>query len=126
MAEIDPTKLYAIFRTLSSEVSKEKKIKQGAAQPPNRQSPSLTFRKGPPRDKDVLMTNLTRRLNEIKSDDNYKNQAPTIAIQEILLWEFGEDFINHPNFKQLTTSITHQVVTNKELKAYLDRFISEV
>lgn len=126
MPEIDPTKLYTIFRTLSSEVSKGKYIKPDAAQSPKQPAPSLSFRKGPPRDKEALMKNLIKRLKEIKSDENYRSKAHTIAIQEILLWEFGENMINHPNFKQLSTSIAQQVAASKNLNAYLEKFISEI
>lgn len=127
MTGIDPTKLYAIFRALSKEISEgNKSNKRDSTKAAERSARSLIIRKSAQRDKEVLRESIKRRLTEIKSDENYKTEAPVVAIQEILLWEFGEDIINHPSFKQLSTSVAQQVTSNKDLKDYLDKFISKI
>lgn len=128
MAGIDPTKLYAIFRALSTGISEGNKSgKRDSTKAAEKSAVrSLTIGKSAQRDKDVLRESIKRRLTEIKSDENYKAKAPVLAIQEILLWEFGEDIINHPSFKQLSTSVAQQVTSNTDLKDYLDKFISKI
>jgi hypothetical protein len=127
MAEIDPTKIAAIFRALSSEKSdKVTKRQKNAANNQEDAAPAVAITKVAPRDKTTLRKNIVKRLTSLKKDKNFSSKAPMATVQEILLWEFGEHIINHPDFNHLSQSITQAVAADKHLTAYLNSFIAEI
>jgi hypothetical protein len=127
MSDIDPTRLSAIFRTLSSKdlmKTNEGGNRANKSEIPNR---SVTVQKTTVKDKDDLKKSIKQRILKLKtSDENFSAKIPIITIQEILLWEFGEDIINHPDFNHLSLSITERVTKNGELMAYLQQLIAEI
>jgi|GEM_PF-5610420 len=87
---------------------------------------SITIQKTNTRSKEHLKKCIKHRLSKLKkSDTDFQAKATVVTIQEILLWEFGEDIINHPDFNLLSLSVTNQVAKNHELTAYLQQFTTE-
>jgi hypothetical protein len=127
MADIDPTRLSTIFKTLSSTDSLKVHAKgSSAAKKSEAPSQSVTIKKVESRDRNTLKNSLKQRLLKLKkSDTDFATKAPIAAIQEILLWEFGENIINHPDFNHLSLSVVKQVSTNSELMTYLQKLIAD-
>ena len=44
-----------------------------------------------------------------------------VAIQEIMHWEFGDDILNHPDFKNISTTIVSRIHESSEMaKQFMD------
>lgn len=125
MTKIDPSRLSAIFKSLSSVDSLKTPAQENGGQNLVETSPALSIQKNVPRDKEFLKKNIKEKLIQLKHQKgNFEEKAPLVAIREVLLWEFGEDFINHPDFNYFTQIVTDQVVGNEELLTYLKSLIS--
>jgi hypothetical protein len=128
MADIDPTRLSTIFKTLSStDAVKVHGKTNSATKQSDAPGQSVNIKKVESRGRDLLKNSLKQRLLKLKkSDADFERKAPIVAIQEILLWEFGDNIINHPDFNHLSLSVAKQVSTNTELKTYLQKLIADV
>lgn len=126
MQNIDPTRLSAIFKSLAtreSVIESKSETKQG--EPAIHSGPSLAIKKVAARDSDLLKQNLRSKLRKLKAQNtDFETKAPLIAIREILLWEFGEDILNHPDFNHFTQVVTREVSSSAELLAFLKSLIS--
>lgn len=129
MTNIDPSRLAAIFRGLSSTESQKKAIdkKQGIEQPNRDKVASVEIKSNPDRDKENLKQNIYARLSKLKAQDPaYRDKAPAIVIKEILLWEFGEGLLQHPEFNYFSQTIINQVKGHSELEAYLTSLVEAI
>lgn len=125
MPPIDPTQLSGIFKTLSPTEAikphgeKNKKISN------NTPSPSIEVKGTRERSKEELKKQLRYQLQKQKVEDkNFAANAPAIAIKEILIWEFGEDILDHPEFKHFSDIVFKELAANKELAAYIRNLIN--
>lgn len=127
MTTIDPTRLTSILRSLSvKEVGNKSNVADNNGQL-HEASPSLVIEKGKPRDKDQLRKNLRDRLTRLKKQGaDFEKKAPGAVIREILLWEFGENIISHPEFNHIANNISSQIQTSKSLKDYLVVLVKEL
>lgn len=125
MTNIDPTRLTAIFRALSATEAQKNQSAEGALEKKKTtSSKSITIETKAKRDKEDLKKALSMQLKKIKKEDpNFSTKAPIIAIKEILLWEFGEDLMNHPDFNFISQMVVDQVNTNKPMEDYLKNLI---
>ena len=120
MSEIRPSHLTAIFRSLNSNLNKTDQ--------PNKNKPPIG--KTPPpvkkvRNKEVLGAKIRERLGRLsKDDENFKKNASVIAIQEIILWEFGEDVLNHSDYKHIVSTIIKNIQDSKDLQHHLANLIN--
>lgn len=127
MSDIDPTRLSAIFRTLSSKDSTKMRDGKNNVNKSEIPARSVTIKKTNIRGKDDLKKKIKQRMLRLKkSDVDIETKMPIITIQEILLWEFGEDIINHPDFNHLSLSIAERVTKNGELMTYFQKFMTEI
>ena len=128
MNSIDPTRLIAIFRSLSAKES-NKNIsdnKRATSQTEN-QTVSVEMKGGARRDKETLKKNIHSRLSKLKvQDKHYQEKAPTVVIKEILLWEFGDNFLQHPEFQHISQTIINDVRNHSELDKFLRNFIKTI
>lgn len=126
MTNIDPSRLTAIFRALSStETYKSQSAESNPEKKKTSASKSISIEEKPKRDKEALKEILSIRLKKLKKEDpEFQKKAPLIAIKEILLWEFGEDLINHPDFNYISQVVTEQVNTNQPLHNYMEKLIN--
>lgn len=126
MSTIDPARLTSILRSLSV----KKLDKTNAAENKNHirdTSPSLIIDKTKERDKEQLKKNLRERLTRLKKQDpDFGNKAPATVIKEILLWEFGENIMLHPEFNHIASNIASQVDASKKLSDYLKVLVVEL
>ncbi len=121
MPEISPIRLAEIFRSLSSTTKRtEKKKSRKSHEPEPNRSPE------PVRDKTVLKEKLIKRLEKLDRDkSDYIEDASLITIQEIIIWEFGNEILNHPEFKIISSTIANNIVKSPELNEHMSLFISE-
>lgn len=125
MTRIDPARLTEIFRTLSSPTSQQaaqsKKPKARAA------SESDSSRSGAVRDMGELKSRMRQRLLRLKKESrNFEGEAPVVAIQEVLLWEFGEEIINHADFRHVTLNICEAIESSDALRAKMQQMFRDL
>lgn len=126
MTNIDPSRLTAIFRALSAtETYKSQSAEGNLDKKKTSLSKSISIEDGSKRNKEKLKQALSLRLKILKKEDpEFQKKAPLVAIKEILLWEFGEELINHPDFNYISQIVTEQVDTNKSLHDYMKKLIT--
>ncbi len=74
-----------------------------------------------------LKKNIYAGLSKLKwQDPNHRKKAPSIVIKEILLWEFGECLLQHPEFNYFSNTILNQVREHVQLENYLSELISMI
>jgi hypothetical protein len=127
MTNIDPSRLAAIFRGLSSTESQKTTVenKKTIDSTTKDKVASIDLKSSPQRDKETLKKNIYLRLTKLKNQDpsKFKEKAPAIVIKEILIWEFGDNLLNHPEFNYFSQTIINQVKGHNELEAYLSKLI---
>lgn len=130
MTNIDPARLAAIFQALSSTELKKKDLdasQQAAKNPTRDKVASVDVKPDLRRDKQTLKKNIYLRLQRLKSQEgDYFEKAPAVVIKEILLWEFGEDLLQYPEFNFFLQTIVCQVKGHLELETYLSALIANV
>ena len=121
MTEIQPTRLNAIFKTLSATSKKTEQAQRKVAAKPH-EKPAATQ----VRSKEDLSNRLRGRLKKLSKDsESFTKDATLIAIQEIIIWEFGDDILDHPEFKLIARSITEKIKESKELQVHMSKLINE-
>ncbi|MFZ5843953.1 MAG: hypothetical protein ACOY3E_13775 [Pseudomonadota bacterium] len=125
MTRIDPSRIAAIFQQLRTE-------KAGSPRPVNRG----TDNSGRPiaetatlqrRDPENLRHNLRQRLARLQNEGgNFAALAPEIAVREVLVWEFGDEVLNHPDFHQVAASVTRAIQANSKINAELQKLILQL
>lgn len=123
MTRIDPVRLAEIFRTLAS----QKKLPPVKAQTSNKTINKDRLASSRGRDKEVLKARLKNRLVILRDkSDDFATEAPFVAIQEIMSWEFGDQFLNHPEFKYITKSIVDSIDESPALTQHMNTLINEI
>lgn len=125
MTRIDPNRLAEIFRqlTLEKTASSRRAAKVGSkpAQTP------ATAAKRNVRDPETLRNSLRQRLLRLKQESPaFAELAPEVAVREVLIWEFGESVLNHPQFGEVASSVTMAIRTNRTISAQLRKLIAQV
>ena len=123
MSRIDPTRLTEIFRTLSSPASAQshKTKKQESDKDATKAKPAGV------RDLAVLKARMQQRLKKLKAESkNFENEATIVAVQEILLWEFGPDILNHSSFKHITLKICGAIGSSTHLNEKLEQMLKQL
>lgn len=124
MTTIDPARLVSILQALSFKniPNKQGVLNRGKS---TGAPVSLVIEKKNYRDKEQLKRNLRERLKRLKSQPDFIEKAPEVVIKEILLWEFGENFISHPEFNFISKNILSQVNSMDVLHKYMSEFIRD-
>lgn len=119
MPKITPIQLAEIFRVLSSassdvnksrDILKKKEVKRTK---PNAKT------------EEALKHSLSSALKKLQShSEDFEKEAPLAAIQEVMLWKFGEDAINDTDFRQVTESIAETIMADPKLNIHMSKLIS--
>ncbi|GGY84842.1 hypothetical protein GCM10011613_32360 [Cellvibrio zantedeschiae] len=126
MSIIDPTRITAIFKTLSVTSSDGANTHKSTIEKKAGAAASLKIDNSQERDKEKLKKNLQTILKKLKEQDNFEEKAPKAVIKEILLWEFGDEFFNHPQFNRISQTVSEQMLTKKHSKDYFFRIVAEL
>ncbi len=79
------------------------------------------------RDPDVLKMRMANKLRTLKRGSaHFIEEAPLVTIQEIMTWEFGDQFLNHPDFKHITQSIVTAIGCSPKLSRHLNSLIKNL
>lgn len=123
MTSIDPVRLATIISSLSLQT-------KNVCPPQNKKGErkSLDYDSAGTADYGALKSRLQQALTKVKKQGrkNYEEAAPKILVQEIILWEFGEDFINHPEYKQISEFVSQSITTHERLSKPLLNFLEDV
>ncbi|VUD61820.1 hypothetical protein TDB9533_02901 [Thalassocella blandensis] len=121
MPKITPIQLAEIFRVLSSassdvnksrDILKKKDVKRTK---PNAKTD------------EALKQSLSSVLKKLQSHcEDFEKEAPLAAIQEVMLWKFGEDAINDSDFRQVTESIAETIMADPKLNIHMSKLISSL
>jgi hypothetical protein len=121
MTRIDPIRLARIFGTLSS------KDKPAASKTHTSDKTVDKEQLSSARDEAVLKLRLRQQLQTLKQKSaNFSEEAPYVAIQEIMGWEFGDQFYSHPEFKLIVNSIVDSIKSSPELRTHMNAMITEL
>ncbi len=116
MSRIDRVRLAEIFRTLSSTSKPATKSDHG------HDEKSVHFKKddsGVSRESQ-LKANIKNRLAKLRNEaDNFEQEAPLAAVEEVLLWEFGSEILSDPDFKHISEKVSQSIVNAPELNKHL-------
>ncbi len=118
MSKIDTSRISSIFRTLSPTHAQKRNDRSDSAS-----TKDVNERK----DAEVLRAKLIDRVRALdKTSDDFVAHAKEATIREILVWEFGDEILNHPSFKQIASSITLLMSEDSTLNASFDELITDI
>ncbi len=129
MSTIDPSRLLAIFRSLSASESQKNAVEdqKKLGQARHEAVKSVDIKSNLQRNKEDLKRNIYLRLQKLKQQDpQFREKAPSVVIKEILLWEFGDNLLQHPEFNHFLQTIVSQVGGHHELDGYLAGLIEKM
>lgn len=76
------------------------------------------------RSSEALRARLRERLTNLKMvSGDFHEAAPIIAVQEILLWEFGERILERSEFESVSKKIAQTMLEDKQLASAIARVI---
>lgn len=125
MTRIDPSRIAEIFRSLASESAEQVRHNHHYAQhKPLAANPEKDSKS---HDKDVLRQRLRQRLQRLSQEDiDFAQVAPEVTIKEVLIWEFGDQVMNHPEFNLLATKVTRAMQGNEKIAFQLQKLIRDM
>jgi len=128
MSAIDPTKISAIFRALAIKASDQARLQESKKETELKSSPlSRAININRERDKEKLKKNLKQQLTKLKKvDGEYEKKASNLVVKEILLWEFGDDFIAHPLFNLISQNISEKLLSKKNAQVHFHKFLDDL
>lgn len=122
MPQIDPARLSRVLASLSKP---KERVHSNSAQHTREATADKTL-KGQ-RSPAVLRTRLQDRLNKLKqSSDSFHEAAPSIAVQEILRWEFGDSILENSEFARVAEKVTETMLEDKRLEEAISRIIDDL
>lgn len=123
MTRIDPNRLSEILRALAAAPAESVGRKTGV----NDNVETKRKTNVNQRDFNRLKEQLSRRLRVLRKDSpDFESEGPTLAIREILCWEFGEHVLEHPEFNRVTHSITSTMLMNLSVKQHMSRMLDQL
>lgn len=122
MSKISSSRIVEVFKTLSATATK------APASPPN-SLPKKGSRKKllDLHSEAALKDALRKRLSQLKaSSENFEKEAPLVTIHEVMLWEFGDEILNHPSYKEISLAVTEQLTANETMKKHMANMIESI
>lgn len=119
MTQIDPARISRIFRTLSTSAgSASAQAGSTRARP---ESKSAAEGRSPA----ILKSRIQSRLATL---DNHEigRSGPTITVQEVLRWEFGDEALDNSGFASVTDKVVSAMLEDPELSAALKRLVAQL
>ncbi len=121
MSRINSARLTEIFKSIS-QVNSTTKLSKTSHSPVSVKTKSLSKR-----DENELKVKLKKRLLELqKQPEEFIQFAELITIQEIICWEFGEQVLNHHEFKKISMKVTQRIKDSQELSNYMSSMIDKI
>ena len=119
---IEPARLASLLQTLRNE-SKKTTETDGKSASVAASAKGKVSR----RDPSILRSRLREKLLKLKADNTaYDQLAPTITIQEILAWEFGNMVLEYPDFHKVVGAVTDTMQRDPRLAASMALLIAEL
>lgn len=121
MSRIEPSRISQILASLVSAQSK--------AETSGRRHRTDGAKAGKARrDISVLRVGLTTRLQQLRqiSPEDFESAAPSVLIQEVLLWEFGSEIVEHDAFKRVVSAISDTLQASPEARDLLRQLIARL
>lgn len=125
MTRIDPNRIADVFRLLSLDKPATAAKARRAESQPERKTNAVEA--VPARDPETLRERLRARLSRLKREaPDFETLAPEVTVREILIWEFGEEILNHPDFQQVASSVAETMQASNKVQHQLARLISQI
>lgn len=125
MSRIDASRIASVFRLLSTGKSGPAAIKDPGSQSTSAATTNVVTNSK--RDPEVLRQRLRQRLMRLKQDNaDFLSLAPEITIREVLIWEFGDTVLSHPDFNQVANSVSSSMQANSEVRHQLQALIVQM
>lgn len=125
MTRIDPSRIAEIFRTLASERSEP--VKHAKSDTGQSTKTANVTQKVKNHDEDVLRQRLRKRLKRLSEEDgDFSALAPEVTVKEVLIWEFGDNILNHPEFNHISHKITQAMLMNENISLHLQKLIRQM
>lgn len=123
MTQIDPTRISRVLASLT----KPKERTDANAELSGTAVSSQRTQNTKVQEPAALKARLQQRLKLLRnSDADFQEAAPTVAVQEILLWEFGDDIVKHAEFERVAHQVTLSLLDNEPLKVAIQNLIAEL
>jgi len=120
MTKIDPSRISTFLRNIATEKTSKVGTKQNTvSQTTGKSNSNQRISKKELREKILREVSELRNLQKKGSPE-----VAAIAIKEILLWEFGDNFLNHPQYNRINEEITNVFCKEPKLVKYVEDFIS--
>ena len=119
MTQIDPARISRIFRTLSTSAGSASA--QAGSTRAHPESQSAAEGRSPA----ILKSRIQSRLATL---DNHEigRSGPTITVQEVLRWEFGDEILDNTGFASVTDKVVSAMLQDPELSAALKRLVAQL
>jgi hypothetical protein len=125
MTRIDPLRIAEIFRSLASESGGQVHRNHNDAH--NKSLAANPVKEPQNHDKEVLRQRLRQRLQRLSQEDiDFSEVAPEVTIKEVLIWEFGDQVMNHPEFNLLANKVTRAMQGNEKIALQLQKLIRDM
>ena len=125
MNRIDPSRIAEIFRTLASERSEP--VKHAKSDTGQSTKTANTTQNVKNHDEEVLRQRLRKRLKRLSEEDSeFSALAPEVTVKEVLIWEFGDNILNHPEFNHIANKITKTMLMNENVSIHLQKLIRQI
>jgi|GEM_PF-7059163 len=123
MTKIDTGRVSAVLRSLATE-----KLGSGVQRKQAEAGSILSIESGvPKRDKRLLRDKIKIRLKSInENDENFNYLASSGTIKEVLIWEFSDEFVSHPEFGRIVKHITMQILDGAASRDAMEVLIQSV
>jgi hypothetical protein len=125
MTRIDPLRIAEIFKTLASESGEQ--VRRNHSDVQHKPLVASSGKDSKNHDKEVLRQRLRQRLQRLSQEDiDFEEVAPEVTIKEVLIWEFGEQVMNHPEFNLLAAKVTRTMQGNEKIALQLQKLIHDM
>ena len=114
----------SIFKIARSQLSKQAKTDSLTANKKTKNSVKKKIKKTSPTELKKSISEKLRILD--KKSPDYNQQSRNIFLESVLLWEFGEDIINAPEFHQMLDKISNTICNNKESSRKFSKLIKQL
>lgn len=124
MNPIDPARIASIFRTLTNDGKVSTDRKNNTA---SELSDAGSSKKIQPHNKNILRQRLQNRLKKLQAESgDFSELAPEITIKEVLIWEFGDNILNHPEFSSIAKKVVKTIQASENTSFHLNNLIQQL
>ena len=117
--------LNQIVEMLQSRLSKSnKKEKSSTTKSPKTKAETRSSEQHTIEDLEIKITSKFKSLN--KNSQNYKQTAVNIFIDEVLVWEFGNNITTDPEFTKLKEKIYNSFLENRTLDENFEKILAQL